>query len=130
MPWRILGSSRRCLRICRRDCTDHHNSRKCYAEPVQKLLEGLSFSKRLVSNDDSGRPVAADARGATTGRQDAPLVQLSSDGSLDSDATRLAVLISHLQRHHPVEVIQFAMPVKKRAYLERRDAPQSRILGP
>jgi hypothetical protein len=44
--------------------------------------------------------------------------------------SRLVVLINRLQQHHPVETIQLAIPLEKRAYLQPRDAPQSRILGP
>jgi hypothetical protein len=64
----------------------------------------------------------------TTGREDAALVQLSGDWALDT--TRLAVLISRLQQHHPEEIVQLAIPVEKHAYLQRGEAPQSRILGP
>jgi hypothetical protein len=49
---------------------------------------------------------------------------------LDSDTARLAAQISRLQQHHPVVIVQLAIPVEKRAYLQRRDVPQSRILGP
>jgi mRNA-degrading endonuclease toxin of MazEF toxin-antitoxin module len=52
-------------------------------------------------------------------RQDAPLVQLSGDRDLDSGATRPVVLISRLQQHHPVAIVQLAVPVEKRAYLQR-----------
>jgi hypothetical protein len=45
------------------------------------------------------------------------------------DTTRLAALISRLQQHRPLEIVQFAIPVEKRAYLQQRDAPRSRILG-
>jgi hypothetical protein len=37
----------------------------------------------------------------------------------------LAVLISRLQQHHPLEIDQLANSVGKRAYLEPKDAPQS-----
>jgi hypothetical protein len=46
------------------------------------------------------------------------------------EATRLAVLISRPEQHHPVEIVPLAIPVEKRAYLQPRDAPQSRILDP
>jgi mRNA-degrading endonuclease toxin of MazEF toxin-antitoxin module len=60
---------------------------------------------------------------AATRRQDAPLVQLSGDCASNSNATRLTVLISRPQQHRLVEVVQLAIPVEKRAYLQRRDAP-------
>src|SRR5438874_6808270 len=66
----------------------------------------------------------------TTRRKDATLVQLSSNGALDSDAVRLAALISRLQQRHPVEIVQFAILVGKRASSQGRDTPQCRILGP
>src|SRR5215468_563590 len=52
------------------------------------------------------------------GASECPRVQLSSHA------------ISRLQQHHPVEVAQLAIPVEKRAYLRRREVPQSRMLGP
>jgi hypothetical protein len=59
----------------------------------------------------------------TTRCQDATLVQLGDDSAVDSEAMRSAVLISRLQRHHPVEIDQLVMPVEKLAYLQRRDVP-------
>jgi hypothetical protein len=40
---------------------------------------------------------------------------------LDRDTARLAAQISRLQQHHPVEIVQLAIPVEKRVYLQRRD---------
>ena len=60
---------------------------------------------------------------AATRRDNAALVQLSSDRAVDSEAMRSAVLISRLQRHHPVEIDRLVMPVEKLADLEGRDAP-------
>jgi hypothetical protein len=47
------------------------------------------------------------------------LVQFSGDCAVDSDATRSVVLISRLQKHRPVEIVRLAVPVEKRAYLQR-----------
>jgi len=63
----------------------------------------------------------------TTRCQDVPLV---GDSALDSDVTQVAVLIIRPEQHHPVEIVPLVIPVEKRAYLQPRDAPQSRILGP
>ena len=63
----------------------------------------------------------------TTRCQDVPLV---GDSALDSDVTQVAVLIIRPEQHHPVEIVSLVIPVEKRAYLQPRDAPQSRILGP
>jgi hypothetical protein len=57
-------------------------------------------------------------------------VQSSGDSALDSDVTQVAVLIIRPQQHHPVEIVPLVIPVEKRAYLQPRDAPQSRILDP
>jgi hypothetical protein len=76
----------------------------------------------------------ANATGAERLTLDAPLrgVRMprsrlfGGDSAVDSEAMRSAVLISRLQRHHPVEIDQLV----KLAYLQRRDVLQSRILGP